>query len=44
VVRYTFIVEGLHLLLLASLLANLGVVSHGAARWRASVVITRPPA
>jgi hypothetical protein len=31
VVRYTFIVEDLHLLLLASLLANLGDVFHGAA-------------
>ena len=29
VVRYTFIVEDFHLLLLTSLLANLGVVSHG---------------
>ena len=31
VVRYTFIVEDSHLLLLASLLANLGVVSHSVA-------------
>src|SRR4029434_1896270 len=32
VVRYTFIVEDFHLLLLASLLANLGEMFHGAPR------------
>src|SRR5262249_53404835 len=34
VVRYTFIVEDLHLLLLASLLANLGEASHREASLR----------